>query len=232
LTDSRNAWAIAVLACLAFALYQGWRWLVAGVGVIAGSVLWAAFGPAPTQPWFRAIVPAFFWARLSDQRYPDRPVALLRVTQWRFAWSLTEQRPWTGWGLRNFTPLYQAQMHTFIGHPHNLVLMMTAETGIPATLVLLGLVGWVMFRGVLLLRDWPNLFAQPVPRWTSDRLIFFSYLVAFGASTLFHLLDVTLFDARINILGWVLLSAICGLVYRQQAMLLQQKAIAADFEPS
>jgi O-antigen ligase len=29
------------------------------------------------------------------------------VTQWKFAWQMVLQRPWTGWGLRNFYPLYQ-----------------------------------------------------------------------------------------------------------------------------
>jgi hypothetical protein len=43
--------------CLA--VYQGWRWLVAGVAGIAGTILVAAFGPSPVQQWLRA-VPAFF----------------------------------------------------------------------------------------------------------------------------------------------------------------------------
>jgi O-antigen ligase len=47
----------------------------------------------------------FLWARLTDQLYPDRPLATLRTTQWQFAGSMAQQRPWTGWGLRNFTPL-------------------------------------------------------------------------------------------------------------------------------
>lgn len=130
LTNSRNAWAIAVLACLAFALYQGWRRVVGVVTTIAGVVLAAAFAPPPLANGLRAIVPAFFWARLNDQMFRDRPYAQLRSTQWNFAWSLTEQRPLTGWGLRNFTQLYEAKMQYWVGHPHNLFLMMSAETGI------------------------------------------------------------------------------------------------------
>lgn len=41
--------------------------------------------------------------------YPDRPVALMRKTQWEFAWSLAKEHPWTGWGLRSFSGLYKAQ---------------------------------------------------------------------------------------------------------------------------
>ena len=44
----------------------------------------------------------------------------------------------------------------------------------------------------------------------TDRLIFFSYLLAFAACTLFNTVDVTLFDFRVNTISWLLLAAICG----------------------
>ncbi len=217
LTNSRNVWAIAVLACLAFALYLGWRWLVVGVTAAAGTILWASFGLDPGRQWLRSIVPAFFWARLSDQLHPNRPVAQLRTTQWQFAWSMTQERPWLGWGLRNFTPLYEAKTHLWLGHPHNVLLMLTAETGIPATLLFCSLISWILAQAVLLIGAWSDV-APTTPRYQrhQDRLILFTYLVAFGGCTLFNLLDVTLFDLRVNLLGWLLLSAICGVVYQSQ----------------
>jgi O-antigen ligase len=120
-----------------------------------------------------------------------------------------------GWGLRNFTPLYEGKMHLWLGHPHNLLLMLTAETGIPATLLFCGLISWVLAQGVLLLRVWSDV-EPPEDRFHrhQDKLIFFTYLVAFAGCILFNLLDVTIFDVRINTLGWLLLSAICGVVYR------------------
>ena len=139
-TNSRNAWILAVLAVLAFAVYAGWKKILAAVFSAVGAVFLSAFGPEPLRQYLRGIIPAFFWARLTDEMFPNRPTATLRTTQWQFAWSLTQQRPWTGWGLRNFTPLYEAQMHQWLGHPHSLILMLTAETGIPATLFFLGLV--------------------------------------------------------------------------------------------
>ncbi len=216
LTDSRNAWVISVFAALAFALYQGWRWLVAGVAGIAGTILGAAFGPSPVQQWLRAVVPTFFWARLTDQLYPDRPVATLRKTQWQFAWSLTQQRPWTGWGLRNFTSLYEAHMHIWLGHPHNFLLMLTAETGIPFAVLFCGWVIWVVVQGVQLLRDW-SISSDSGRQMARDRLIFFSYIIAFVSCIFFNTVDVTTFDARLNSLGWLVLSAICGVVYNRRA---------------
>jgi O-antigen ligase len=241
-SNSRNAWGIAVLAALAFAFYAGYKKLLAAVFSAVGAVFLSAFGPEPLRQNLRQIIPAFFWARLTDEMFPDRPVATLRTTQWQFALSMTQQRPWTGWGLRSFTPLYEAQMQQWLGHPHSLILMLTAETGIPTTLFFVGLVGWILARGVWLLLNWPplsptdtvgNKMAAPdtdggdlrgnknsifynTNRVISqeiregDRLIFFSYLLAFGGCTLFNTVDVTLFDFRVNAISWLLLAAICG----------------------
>lgn len=225
LTNSRNGWAIAILACLAFASYKGWRWLVATVTAAVTGVYWSAFGPDPVRQWLRGIVPAYFWMRMTDQLFPDRPVATLRTTQWQFAWQMTRDRPLTGWGLRTFTELYEAQTQVWMGHPHNLFLMLSAETGIPAALMLCGLVGWVLAKGVLCWRDWGDTagegdldaIASLSQGMTDDRTIFFSYLVAFVACILFHLLDVTLFDSRVNILGWLLLAAICGVASHRRS---------------
>ncbi|UNU27593.1 O-antigen ligase family protein [Microcoleus vaginatus] len=245
-TNSRNAWGLAVMAVLAFAFYAGYKKLLAVVFSVASTVFLSAFGPEPLRQSLRRIVPAFFWARLTDEMFPNRPTATLRTTQWEFAWSMTQQRPWTGWGLRNFTPLYQAQMQEWLGHPHSLMLMLTAETGIPATLLLFGLVGWVLARGVWLLANWPlfpgeikheKIATQEVAEnslelnqksirgsknWVAcqdvratDRLIFFSYLLAFAACTLFNTVDVTLFDFRLNTTSWLLLAAICGVSQRE-----------------
>ena len=224
LTNSRNAWGIAFVACLSFALYLGWHWLVVGVTAAAGSILWASFGPHIGRQWLRGIVPAFFWARLSDQLYPNRPVALMRTTQWHFAWTMAQERPWMGWGLRNFTPLYEAKMHLWLGHPHNMLLMLTAETGIPATLLFCSLISWVLAQAVLLLGIWSDVTPSVASyQWNQDKLILFSYLIAFTGCTLFNMFDVTLFDLRVNTLGWLLLSAICGVVHQYKGILIRRR---------
>jgi O-antigen ligase len=134
---------------------------------------------------------------------------------------MTQERPWLGWGLRNFTPLYEAKMQLWLGHPHNILLMLTAETGIPATLLFCSLIGWILAQAVLLLSIWSDVAPSTARlQWHQDKLILFTYLVAFAGCTLFNLLDVTLFDLRMNVLGWLLLSAICGVVHHYQALLL------------
>jgi O-antigen ligase len=229
-TSSRNAWAIAVLGCLVYALYLGWRLVVAAVTAVTGLVLGAAFAPSPLKLWLRTIVPAYLWARLTDELYSDRPLAQFRRTQWAFTTQLTLDRPWTGWGLGSFTPLYEQKMQLWLGHPHSLFLMLSAETGLPATLLLIGIVGWILFQGLETWQSWrpfppedglpelatPERKGIPLPDRRSDRLLLFSYLIAFGAIALFHCLDVPLFDARINLFGWLLLAAIWGVANHQR----------------
>jgi O-antigen ligase len=200
LTHSRNAWGIMLLVCLAFAVERGWRGLVGLVGLGIGAIAAAAYAPEPIHQGFRQIVPRFIWARLNDQLYSDRPVADLRSTQWRFAWKMIEQRPWTGWGLRNFSSLYSESWNFYIGHPHNLPLMLMAEMGIPATLIFIGAIGWVVVSGC---RYLPSLEG-------CDRLTLFTFLVVFIGCTLFCLLDIPLFDARINAMNWLILAGIWG----------------------
>ncbi|AMW27593.1 MULTISPECIES: O-antigen ligase family protein [Arthrospira] len=200
-TNSRNAWVVAVCISLAYAIYLGWNWLLGLVGVVVAAVLGAAFAPSPIRDGLRVIIPGYFWQRLTDENF-DRPLETLRITQWRFTWEMTRQRPITGWGLRNFTPVYEAQMNVWMGHPHSLPLMMMAEVGIPITIAFWAGVGWVLLDGVKLMK------AGSLTK--GDRLVLFSYIVAFGACVLFNLVDVTIFDFRVNLLGWLLLAGIYG----------------------
>lgn len=202
LTNSRNAWAIAGLGILAYAFYVGWWWICAFAGGLVTAVLGASFGQTPWRESLRAVVPYYFWGRLSDQMYQGRPTADLRVTQWQFVLDMIRQRPLTGWGLRSFTPAYEAAMQTWLGHPHNLYLMLLSEMGLPLGGLFIGTIGWIYAQGVL---TWQKLTQN------ADQLLIFSYLMAFGSYMLFNTLDVTLLDLRLNTFAWLLLAAIWGL---------------------
>ncbi|CAH2575383.1 O-antigen polymerase [Planktothrix rubescens] len=204
LTNSRNAWGLAVLSSLAYALYLGWWWLILLVTTGVTAVFGSAFAPSPIKDGLRMIIPAYFWQRITDENFV-RPVETLRITQWKFALNLAQTRPLTGWGLRNFTPLYEAKMNVWLGHPHNLFLMMFAEIGIPTTLFFMGIICWILSQGFLFLT---NSLTNP-----SERLIYYSYLITFLGLILFNCFDVSLFDFRVNTLSWIILSGIWGVVY-------------------
>jgi O-antigen ligase len=95
------------------------------------------------------------------------------------------------------------------------------ETGIPATLLFSGLLGWILGRAVCLLKIWSAVTINSERRQQQqrNRLILFTYVLAFGCLTLFNLFDVTIFDLRVNLFAWVILSAISGMVYRYRKVL-------------
>jgi O-antigen ligase len=207
LTSSRGAWGVVIASSLVFTIYQGWYWIVGIVTAIGTIILSAAYAPSPLKESLRSIVPRYFWARITDEMYPDRPEALTRIAQWKFAWKLTQARPVTGWGLQSFGPLYQEFSQIWLGYPHNLLLMLSSNLGIPATIALFGLVGWILTQGTILFLNFPI-------QWRSERTIFFTYLVAFAGFTIFNITDVTALELRLNTHAWLILASICGIVNR------------------
>lgn len=209
LTSSRSAWGGAIASMLIFAAYQSWYWILGLVSALMAVVFSSAYAPSPLKAPLRAIVPRYFWARITDEMYPDRPDALTRVAQFKFAGKLIQERPLTGWGLQSFGNLYQAYSQVWVPQPHNVVIMLCASLGVPATICLVGIIGWIVTCGTLLFLDFPI-------EWRHSRTIFFTFLMAFGGFILFNMTDVTLPDLRLNTLAWLLLASICGLFYQSQ----------------
>ncbi len=207
LTSSRAAWSIAIASSLVFTIYQSWYWIVGILSAIGTIILSAAYAPPPLKAPLRSFVPRYLWARITDEMYPDRPTEITRLSQWKFAWEMTRSRPVTGWGLQSFGPLYQAATHVWLGYPHNLLLMLSSNLGIPATIAIFGFVGWILMQGTRLFLNFPL-------QWRSERTIFFTYLVAFVGFMIFNIADVTALELRLNALAWLLLASICGLVDR------------------
>jgi O-antigen ligase len=209
LTSSRGAWTAAIFGSLVFAVHQGWYWILGMMTTITTIVLSAAYVPAPLQEPLRLIVPRYLWGRINDNMYPNQPEALGRLAQWKFAWDLTKSRPLTGWGLQSFGPLYQKHSHIWLGYPHNLILMLSSNLGVPATISLVGLVGWVLYQSTELFLAFPI-------QWRSDRTILFTYLVAFAGFMIFNITDVTALELRLNTHAWLILSGICGVFYQSR----------------
>ncbi|NER78725.1 MAG: hypothetical protein F6K42_03940 [Leptolyngbya sp. SIO1D8] len=123
-----------------------------------------------------------------------------RVEVWRFAVQLTQERPILGHGLGNYKLLYDGEVpgYDFIAHAHNLWLMLASETGILAAIaftIIIGLICYRGFKGLYSLRANPNYYA-----------LLLAYCLSFLGTVLFSLLDVTLFEVRVNLLGWLSLA--------------------------
>ena len=122
-----------------------------------------------------------------------------RVAAWQIALELIQQRPLVGWGLGGFSHQYvpfSVTDHERLFHPHNLWLYLACDTGVPTMLLFCWVVGRTYVTGIRrLIMD-------------SYHPVLFSYLLGFTGCILFALFDVTLFDARINVLSWFIFAGI------------------------
>ncbi|NJR65553.1 MAG: O-antigen ligase family protein [Leptolyngbyaceae cyanobacterium CRU_2_3] len=72
-----------------------------------------------------------------------------RLLIWRIALDLTRERPLWGWGLGSYKFLYPSRIaglnvtETYVGHPHNLWLMLGCEAGLLVTIALTLWVGYI-----------------------------------------------------------------------------------------
>ncbi len=203
LTNSRSGWAIAIIIFIIFGIYVGWYWLVAIITAVIGMIAIASFGNFRGQNLMRKIIPAYFWQRLTDENY-QRPVETLRLTQWKFAVKMTIDKPIFGWGLRNFSPLYETQNNIYIGHPHNIFLMLSSETGIIGLLGISSIISLIFYQTINTLNN------LRINNNKKAQLILFTYLIAFTSCILFNCFDSSIFDLRMNTTGWFLLACLSG----------------------
>jgi O-antigen ligase len=210
-SGSRNGLVVAVLQIILFGLLWGFllqmnrRVLLlslAGLGSILAGAAWFGIGG-------RSLLPTT-WA--------DDP----RLRLWGIALDLWGDRPWLGWGLGNYKFLFPERLlSTYpaclaertlpvipvecadVVHPHNFWLMMLADGGIFVAIGFTAWVGYVCFRGVKALG-----FKAIRP---TRKALLIAYLLAFTSCITFALFDVTLYDARVNALNWMVLVGIACL---------------------
>jgi hypothetical protein len=197
LTDSRNAWGALVLALPLTLGPLSWPWLLPllGAALLVVGLATIPGVPAPLQDPARQVVPEMVWARLNDLQYANRPLAMTRMAQWTTAVQLIGERPWLGWGAAAFIALYKQRSGHWHGHPHNLPLDLAVSHGLPVAALVVGLVLWLLWRG---LRG--GILTGPL----FDRAWWTAALVL----VLLHATDMPYFDSRLNVAGWVLLAGL------------------------
>ena len=140
-----------------------------------------------------------------------------RVGVWKIAFDLIQSKPWLGWGPGSFKFLYPPRLvdpeYQTVFHPHNFWLLLGAEYGILVTVLLTIAIAFICYRGV---RVWWE--SRPSHATTDHRIhaaVFCGYSLALWGSIGFSVLDVTLYDARINTMNWFLLAAVYAWTLRR-----------------
>jgi O-antigen ligase len=201
LTSARTGWLTMVLSILAIVIYQKGYAIIAAISLVISLIFGAAYAPDPAKTGLRQIVPSYFWARINDEMYPNRPTADTRESIFQFAGQLIAAKPWSGWGLQTFGNLYRAKTGLYINHPHNLLLSLSYGLGLPITIFLMAVMGYIFYvaiRGFTCLPD----------RWKSDKSIIFTYIVAAIGMIGMNMTDITIFVLPLNFMFWSILIAV------------------------
>ncbi len=202
LTDSRNAWGGLVLAIPLVVGVSSWLWLLPLMFVFALPILLAVLPGIEfsIQSFARNIVPDALWMRLNDMKFADsRSLDSTRLNQWKIATQLITQRPYLGWGAAAFSVVYPLRTGFSIGHAHNLPLELAVSHGIFVSLIInifvLALLICALRQAINL-----NLFHYSL----FDR----AWWTAVFILVCFYATDIPLFDSRVNMAGWILLSGL------------------------
>jgi O-antigen ligase len=205
LTESRNGWGALVLALPIVLGPRSWLWLLPLLLIGLLPLLLATLPGVPPllQDPARALVPQSIWGRLNDfNSNGQRPQAITRLSQWAVAAGLIAEHPWLGWGAAAFSVIYPLRTGFWHGHTHNIALDLAISHGLPAAVLVVGLVLWLLIRAARLGMAAGSVYERG---WWAAALV----LIALHAS------DIPMYDSRINIAGWILLA---GLRCRRSAV--------------
>ena len=200
LTQSRNAVGGLVLALPLVIGPSSWLLLLPVMLLVSSPLLLALLPgvPAGLKSGAMALLPDSILERLLERG--DMPWKLTRLGQWIYAIQLVAARPWLGWGSAAFSVMYP--IHASLrwhGHSHNLPLELAISHGVPVALLIVGTVLALMMlalrRGILR--------QAPLERaWWTSALVLLTM----------HFTDLPFFDARLNLLGWILLAGVCAFI--------------------
>ena len=201
LTQSRNALGGLVLALPLVIGPSSWLLLIPVLLLVSSPLLLALLPGVPTglRSGAMALLPDSILERLLE-RGGDTPWKHTRLGQWTYAIQLVAARPWLGWGSAAFSVMYPIHAaKRWHGHSHNLPLELAISYGVPVALLI---VGTVLSLMMLALRR-GMLRQVPLERaWWTSALVLLTM----------HFTDLPLFDARLNLLGWILLSGLCAFI--------------------
>ena len=176
--------------------------LVLALPLVIGPSSWLLLLPVlllVSSPLLLALLPDSILERLLE-RGGDTPWKHTRLGQWTYAIQLVAARPWLGWGSAAFSVMYPIHAaKRWHGHSHNLPLELAISHGVPVALLI---VGTVLALLMLALRR-GMLRQAPLERaWWTSALVLLTM----------HFTDLPFFDARLNLLGWILLAGLCAFI--------------------
>lgn len=144
-SGTRGSWAALAAANVAVLFWAGKR------GARWGGLQLAAAGVGGVSYWLMFyVIPAWLGMDTGiENRLDNLSTLSAREVIWALAWKQAVAAPWLGIGPMHFA----AHPNPVAAHPHNALLQLAAEWGMPATLAVVFLVGYGLWAFLRPLRD-------------------------------------------------------------------------------
>ncbi len=200
LSASRAAWLCLFLSIILFSIRFTKKWFV--ISFLAISCIYIL------------ISNSFIFEIINDFLYKNIQIELLdsfsketyindisRIDIWRIGINNILERPIWGHGASSFPTHMNELTGVWKGHAHNLPIELIYSYGLPAGILIL-----LPFFYILFLAS-RNIFL--IKRYQSNDYIFDKgILISLLLLAFYHLFDMTYFDGRISITGWIMFAAI------------------------
>lgn len=128
-----------------------------------------------------------------------------RTGAWGVALDLIRERPWLGWGPGNYKVLFPPRTFDPVNypkmfHPHNIWLLLGSEMGLMVMGLITLFIGYICYRAA---RVWLSHYQS-----SAANGVLLAYGLGFWGCIAYSFFDVTLFDGRVHILNWLVLSGL------------------------
>lgn len=199
LTASRSAW-VCLLIPLPLIYPSPFRkyffYAISIISFLLLNIVFPILGKN-TQEILRQVIPEGLWINFIKSGFETLDIS--RIEIWKYASSFIANQPIFGYGSRSFTPLLFNQTSIWKGHSHNLPLELMVSYGIPAALLILIPISYLIYKSYIKLMSSNTKFNK-------QTIIDKAWLVSLSTLILMHLVDIQYFDGRISITGWILLA--------------------------
>jgi len=201
LTASRAAWILLVISIPIFYGLKLKKWFFFFCGILSFIIinLTIPILGKSFQEFLKSIIPEGLWINFTSSGYETLNIS--RVGIWAKAIEYIQEKPLLGHGSRAFSRLLSIDMEIWKGHSHNLPLELMVSYGIPAALFILIPIILLVFhsyRKVFIFDEKIKKFNIIDRAWITSSILLI----------LMHMVDIQYFDARISIVGWILISGL------------------------
>ena len=201
LTASRAAWFCLIISIPIFYGLKVKKWVFYITGAIGFTILNLLIPilGGNFQELLRSIIPEGLWINFTPSGYETLNIS--RVGIWTKAIEFIKEKPILGHGSRSFSKLLSNDIGIWKGHTHNLPLELMVNYGIPAAFLILIPVSLLVlraYRKIFIFDKKINKFNIIDRAWITSSILL----------VILHMVDIQYFDARISIVGWILISGL------------------------